>query len=137
MRVKFVSIVCAGLMLPLSLGAGPEDKPAIVQTIQSQIAAFQRDDFEQAFTYASRTIQGLFRSPDAFGVMVQRGYPMVHRPAQVQFLGLRQERGLDVQRVQVTDAAGRVHLLDYFMLEGQEGWKINGVELLDASAFSA
>ena len=36
------------------------------------------------------------------------------------------------QRVMITDAAGRTHLLDYEMIETPEGWQINGVSLLPA-----
>ena len=69
--------------------------PAIAQedpiqsTIQSQIEALRSDDFAMAFTYASPTIQGLFGTPENFGMMVQNGYPMVYRPAEVKMLGLR------------------------------------------------
>lgn len=34
----------------------------------------------------------------------------------------------------ITDQKGGVHVLDYRMLQTEEGWKINGVTLLDSSA---
>lgn len=112
-------------------------KPAITQTIQSQIDAFLADDFEQAFTYASPNIQGIFGSAGNFGRMVTQGYPMVHRPSDVRFLELRDVAGMLVQKVQLRDAAGRVHLLDYSMIQGENGWKINGVQLLKGQGLSA
>jgi hypothetical protein len=45
---------------------------------------------------------------------------------------LRTDEGLLWQRVFVTDAQGRGHVLDYQMIETAEGWKINGVYLLRA-----
>jgi len=112
-------------------------KPAITQTIQSQIDAFLADDFDQAFSFASPNIQGIFGSAGNFGRMVQQGYPMVHRPSDVRFLDLRDENGLLVQKVQVRDANGQTHLLEYQMIQGENGWKINGVQLLKGQGLSA
>ena len=53
---------------------------AIENTIRSQVDAMQADDWEKAFTFASPTIQGIFRSPFNFSEMVKRGYPMVWKP---------------------------------------------------------
>nr|WP_237072707.1 DUF4864 domain-containing protein [Pseudaestuariivita rosea] len=114
----------------LPVGAHHEPQADIQATIDNQIAAFRADDFETAFTYASPGIQQIFRTPENFGTMVRQGYPMVWRPEDVRFLELREVAGNLWQRVQVTDAAGRVHTLDYQMIQTDEGWKINGVQLL-------
>ena len=98
--------------------------------ISSQIEAFQSDDFSTAFTFASPSIQLMFGTPDNFGRMVSQGFPMVWRPSDVEYLGLREDRGALVQRLQVTDSDGRLHVLDYFMVETADGWKINGVEFV-------
>lgn len=116
----------------LFLAAWPafaQEEP-IQQTINSQLEALQADDFEAAFGYASPMIQGLFGTPENFGMMVQSGYPMVYRPADVQMLDLRDIAGRLYQRVLVRDAEGRGFMLDYQMIETSEGWKINGVEML-------
>lgn len=107
-------------------------EPAIEGTIQSQIEAFQADDFEGAFTFASPNIQTLFRSPDNFGSMVRNGYPMVWRPDELRFLELREIAGSLWQKVLIRDGAGTVHILDYQMIETPDGWRINGVQLLRA-----
>ncbi|MEP3639619.1 MAG: DUF4864 domain-containing protein [Paracoccaceae bacterium] len=107
---------------------GQDDE--IKGVISSQIEAFQSDDFSTAFTFASPSIQLMFRTPDNFGRMVSQGFPMVWRPSGVEYLGLRQEQGTFVQRIQVTDSEGRLHVLDYFMVETADGWKINGVEFV-------
>jgi len=138
----FKHMIAAAAMVISALVAVPLQadvtaKPAITQTIQSQIDAFRADDFEQAFTFASPNIQGIFGTAQTFGRMVQQGYPMVHRPSAVQFLDLREDGGVLVQRVQVRDAQGKSHLLEYQMMNGENGWKINGVQLLKGQGQSA
>lgn len=110
--------------------APAQDAPGIEGTIRSQIDAFLADDFATAFTFASPTIKGLFGTPENFGAMVKRGYPMVWRPGSVRMLERREVAGQQWQRVMITDQAGKTHILDYQMLETPEGWQINGVQLL-------
>ncbi|MEO9516592.1 MAG: DUF4864 domain-containing protein [Paracoccaceae bacterium] len=119
------AVLALGLTGP-SFGQGGN----IQGVISSQIEAFQSDDFSTAFTFASPSIQLMFRTPDNFGRMVSQGFPMVWRSSGVEYLGLRQEQGTFVQRIQVTDSEGRLHVLDYFMVETADGWKINGVEFV-------
>lgn len=104
--------------------------PGIEATIDSQIDAFQRDDFVRAFSFASPGIQGLFGNHQRFGQMVRNGYPMVWRPAVVHYLKLREVEGALWQRVLIRDRAGSVHLLDYQMVRIGGNWRINGVHIL-------
>jgi hypothetical protein len=69
--------------------------------------------------------------------MVRNGYPMVHRPAEVRMLEQRQVAGATVQRVLITDAQGRGHVLDYQMVETPDGWQINGVTLVPSGGLGA
>ena len=110
-------------------GQALADPGAIRTVIRDQIAAFERDDFEQAFSHASPTIQDIFRTPERFGVMVQQGYPMVWRPDEVQFLEIEDRGGRMFQPVMIRDGQGALHILDYEMIEGEAGWKIDGVRL--------
>lgn len=105
-------------------------EPAIETTIQSQIDAFQADDFDEAFTFASPNIQQLFGDPSNFGSMVKNGYPMVWRPDELRFLELREISGNLWQKVLIRDGSGAVHILDYQMIQTADGWRINGVQLL-------
>jgi Domain of unknown function (DUF4864) len=114
-----------------ALPATAQEEP-IRNTIQSQIQAFQADDFARAFTFASPTIKGMFGTPENFGAMVKQGYPMVYRPADVQMMDLREVAGNLWQRVRVTDQAGAGWYLDYMMVETAEGWQINAVQILPA-----
>lgn len=119
--------------------AGPVlgQSEAITGVIDGQLEAFKVDDFVGAFEFAAPSIRNIFRTPENFGTMVQRGYPMVWRPAEVEFLELREEAGAYWQRVQIVDADGGVHYLDYRMTQTADGWKISGVQLVDAASLSA
>lgn len=123
----YAVLLAAVLAVPASAQEAP-----IQGTIQSQIEAFQADDFARAFTYASPTIKGMFGTPENFGAMVKQGYPMVYRPAEVQMMELREVAGALWQRVRVTDRAGAGWYLDYMMVETTEGWQINAVQILPA-----
>lgn len=105
-------------------------EPGIEATIQSQIDAFLVDDFATAFTFASPNIKSLFGSSERFGQMVRNGYPMVWRPGELRFLELRDIDGALWQKVMIRDQAGEFHLLDYQMIQGPDGWQINGVQIL-------
>lgn len=105
---------------------------AIRQTITEQLEAFRADDFAKAFTFASPSLQDYFQTPERFGRMVTQGYPMVRRPKDVGYLEMRNDAGTYWQKVQITDAEGRLHVLEYRMQETSEGWRINGVQILDA-----
>ncbi|MES0863811.1 DUF4864 domain-containing protein [Ruegeria sp. SCPT10] len=128
------------LILFLSFGLAPiaaAQNAEIEANIAAQIQAFKADDFDTAFTYASPNIQRLFQNPDNFGAMVRGGYPMVWRPAEVRFLELREIAGLLWQKVMIVDGEGQTHILDYQMVQQDNAWKINGVQLLGNSDPSA
>lgn len=124
------------LALFLSFPAMAEEGP-IRQTIQNQLDAFSQDDFATAFTYASPSIKSMFGTAENFGLMVRQGYPMVHRPADVQMLDLHEEGGRLWQRVMITDQNGQRHVLDYQMIETADGWQINGVRILPSPGVGA
>ena len=117
--------------------------PAIAQegpiqgVIQSQMDAFLAGDVTEAFSYASPTIKGFFRNPANFGAMVQRGYPMVWKPAQVEYVDSAREGGVAFEKVLVRDDMGRAHMLMYQMIETPRGWEINGVQILDELGIGA
>ena len=133
MRALFVAFVLAVLsVLPIiAQERGPKD------VISSQIEAFKVDDFATAFTFAHPNIKNIFRTPENFGRMVQQGYPMVWRPAEVEYLEQRELGGQVFQDVQIVDDKGRVFVLEYAMIETPEGWKISGVRILERGTISA
>ncbi len=129
-------LLAVSLSVALASGAYGQSEE-IEANIAAQIEAFEADDFATAFTFASPNIQRLFQNPDNFGAMVRNGYPMVWRPSEVRFLELREIAGALWQKVMIVDGDGRVHILDYQMIEQENGWKINGVQLLGNSDPSA
>lgn len=129
----FIMSVVLWLCLPLAAVA---DAKEIQSVIDRQLEAFQADDFAQAMEYASPGLQRYFGTPERFGQMVTQGYPMVWRPAEVQYLETRQEGDSQWQRVMIRDTKGTVHILEYRMLETPDGWRINGVQILDAADYT-
>lgn len=112
----------------MATGAAAADDGAEIRgVIGDQIAAFEADDLGTAFGFASPTIRAIFGTPENFGRMVASGYPMIWRPGAVSYLGLREEGGRPVQRMGFRDAGGAFHLFDYLMIEGLDGWRIDGV----------
>ncbi len=122
-------LIVGVVLLGLGFGpAGAQDAEADIQAVISgQIEAFKADDFETAFSFASPTIKRMFGSPARFGAMVQTGYPMVWRPAQVRFSGVQTRGGRTIQSVVVTDQSGALYVLDYEMIAVDGGWQIDGV----------
>lgn len=122
-------IAGAALALGLATTAAAQDGP-IEGTIQAQIDAFLADDMTAAFDYASPAIKRVFGSPERFGAMVETGYPMVYRPSEVRYLDARDFGEGVLQRVMMRDADGVPWVLEYQMIEGAEGWVINGVQVM-------
>ncbi|APE44624.1 DUF4864 domain-containing protein [Sulfitobacter alexandrii] len=137
MRTGILGLL-GGLMLLLMSAIGATAQSTEIQgTISSQIEAFKADDFETAFTFATPSLQRMFQTPRNFQRMVTEGYPMVWRPAEVRYLELHEKAGGLWQKVQITDAKGFTHILDYKMEETDMGWRIGAVQILDAPGVTA
>ena len=108
----------------------------IQSTINGQITAFQTDDFDHAFSFASPSIQRMFGTASNFGAMVRSGYPMVWRPRSYQFADLREISGVLWQMVLIQDQSGALHALDYRMIQVEGTWRISGVQILPAPDLS-
>ena len=135
---RLLLALLATLALAAPLRADEAAAPAIRDVISAQIDAFLADDFARAFTYASPGIRNVFRTPENFGRMVRQGYPMVWRPDEVRFLDLEDRGGALHQKVLIRDGEGVAHVLDYRMEpDGQGGWKIDGVRILETPEVAA
>lgn len=124
------------VFLALALPVQAEEK-AVQSVISEQISAFLVDDFETAFSYASPSIRGIFQTPERFGQMVARGYPMVHRPEDFQFQDSTLSDSGVIQDVLIRDAQGEYYVARYSLVETDKGWKINAVEVLKAPGVGA
>lgn len=140
MRRLLISLLLV-VLGSLPLQAQDARSSAVVDTIQSQLDAFQEDDFAKAFTYASPAIKRLFGNPDRFGAMVRNGFPMVWRPSAVEFLDFKDEAesegGQVSQMVLFRDANGVPVVMEYFMIETENGWQIDGVQPVQAPDVAA
>jgi hypothetical protein len=138
MRRLWPLLLALWLMVPAGPGwaGGPPpldaaDKAAIRHVIESQLAAFQKDDGAAAFGFATPTLRERFQTPDIFMDMVRQDYQPVYRPSQVTFAAL--ETGDDgiVQHVLLVGPDGAVHEALYFMERQKDGtWLIGGCLLL-------
>ncbi|WP_438992252.1 DUF4864 domain-containing protein [Lentibacter sp.] len=131
------------ILLVLTIGLALWVRPVAAQdaahqaVIAAQIEAFQVDDFVRAFSYASPTIQTVFRNPENFAAMVKRGYPMVWRTRDVRYLEARMVAGKRWQKLLVIDAKGARFLMDYRMIETGGLWKIDAVQMLELPEVAA
>lgn len=128
--VRLILVFLLSILFAGPIQAESHAKPAITGVIQQQLDAFMAGDLEQAFTFASPNIKQLFGNAERFGLMVKNGFPMVWRPADVQFLELQDPGDAPRQIVMIRDQLGAVHFLEYQMLETAKGWQINGVQVL-------
>lgn len=131
-----LSILILGLWLSATSLAA-QDNAAIEGVIGDQLQAFNDRDVSAAWSYASPNIKRLFGSESNFAAMVQQGYPMVWDNEDVRFGELRDLSGMLFQRVLIRDAQGVLHMLEYQMIETENGWQINGVQLLPAPDIGA
>lgn len=129
----FAALVMVTALLTAPLTARADDSSTQIQSvIQNQLNAFQANDLETAFGFASPTIQQKFGNAETFGNMVRNGYPMVWRPASHQWQQLVQTDAGPVQVVLFEDAYGRLHEAGYLMQLIDGIWRINGVHVREA-----
>ena len=114
-----------------------DEKADIQSTISDQLRAFASDNFIEAFTHASPGIKDIFGTVENFSNMVKKGYPMVWRYNNFEFLNLEETPQGYSQTVRITDQNDKLFLLKYFMKNVAGIWKISGVSIIEASDFSA
>ena len=128
----FLAALCGGAQAadaPVSAG----DQAAIRSVITSQIDAFRRDDADGAFKLATRSIQGMFGTPDTFIDMVRRSYAAIYRPKSFDFAALTQEDGTISQYVELIGPDGAAYAARYMMEQEADGsWRISGCELMQS-----
>jgi Domain of unknown function (DUF4864) len=100
--------------------------------VQGQLDALAKDDAAKAFSFAAPNVREAFRTAPRFLDMVQRGYPVVYRPASVAFLKVEGKDRLAFQRVQMTDQAGEPWLATYSLERQKNGqWRITGCSVVE------
>jgi Domain of unknown function (DUF4864) len=111
------------------------DAITIRSLIEHQLAAFQKDDAQGAFAYASPAIQRQFRTPEYFIQMVKISYPAVYRPRSVFFEKITTIQGNITQPVLLLAPDG-VPLRALYFIEKQPDntWRINGCFLVSVKS---
>ena len=122
------AIVLLQAMLPLQAQTlSAKDEKAAQAVVQSQLAAFAKDDADKAFSYAAPELRKTIGSSAAFMAMVKNSYPVVYRPASVAFLKPESVGADIVQRVQMLDASGASWLAVYSLQRQKDKtWRISG-----------
>ncbi len=112
-------------------GISATDARALQLVVRAQLDAFASDDAERAFSFATRSIQTMFGTPEQFLHMVRTTYPVVYRPASVTFLKPQLDARVLVQPVHMTDGNGGGWMAVY-RLERQKdkSWRIAGCVLV-------
>jgi len=114
------------------------ERAKILAVIESQLAAFQRDDAGGAFSYASPGIQQRFGDPATFIAMVMSGYKPVYRPREVAFGEIGWLEGRPAQVVHLVGPDGQPVTAIYLMEKQSDGtWRIDGVYLVNSPEVGA
>ena len=125
--LAFVGIAAQSESLPLS----DADRSSIRDVVESQLAAFQRDDGARAFSYASPTVRRQFVTPERFMDMVRTGYAPVYRPREVTFRDVVVAGDVPAQKVLLVGPDGVPVMAIYPMQRQADGsWKIDGCFLV-------
>ena len=99
--------------------------------VEAQLAALAKDDAVKAFSFAAPNVRQAVGSAAAFLAMVQRGYPVIYRPASVAFLKPEGKDDQVIQRVQMVDASGDAWLAIYSLqLQKDKTWRITGCNVV-------
>ena len=77
---RFAAVVAAVAMLTLFNPAAQADEAAVQKVITAQLEAFRANDAKTAFGFAAPGSKRMFRTPQNFITMVERGYRLRAAP---------------------------------------------------------
>jgi hypothetical protein len=100
--------------------------------VSQQIAAFQNEDSELAFSFASPVIRTQFGSPQNFMRTVKTHYSSIYSTRSFTFGRHVAQDGHVMQEIEFVSAADNsIHLAVYKLIKFKKyGWRITGVELV-------
>ena len=111
------------------------DEEQIVSVVSAQLQAFQDDDFEKAYSYASPTIQTIFPDYKKFRDMIVGQYQAVYRPKSINFGSVTTQGGTTFLEVYLVDPDGIFVTAIYTMQQQEDdSWLINGCFLNQAKS---
>jgi hypothetical protein len=113
-----------------AISQSKQDIGNIQKVIRLQIEAMRKDDWEEAFKYASLDIRRFFGNAKTFQNMVLAKYRIVYQPRLISFKQVKLIKGTPVQEVYMIDSKGKSAIAMYFMRKDKNrDWRINGVQL--------
>src|SRR5262249_53460138 len=110
-----------------AVGQGADPRAEMTRTVLDQLAAFRRDDWAGAYSYAASTIQARF-GLEAFRQMVSSGYAEIARSVRATVSHVEMidaDHGL--VQVRVDGANGQTVDALYELVDEQGRWRIEGV----------
>jgi hypothetical protein len=129
----FLLIICLAfftLSFRPAVSQSKQDIGNIQKVIRLQIEAMRKDDWEEAFKYASLDIRRSFGNAKTFQNMVLAKYRIVYQPRLISFKQVKLIKGTPVQEVYMIDSKGKSAMAMYFMRKDKNrDWRINGVQL--------
>lgn len=115
-----------------SVALTADDEKNIRAVVQGQLDALAKDDAAKAFSFAAPNVRESLGSAPRFLEMVQRGYPVVYRPASVAYLKAEGKSDEAIQRVQMTDQSGEPWLATYSLQrQKNRSWRITGCSVIE------
>ena len=104
----------------------------IRSVIRQQLDAFNREDYDTAYLFASRHIQTKF-SKREFEQMVKDGYPQIARAKRAAFdtISFSETENRAMATVMVTGLDRITITASYRMVREDGKWKIDGVAMMD------
>ena len=130
---SFLLITCLAVFILSfrpAISQSKQDIGNIQKVIRLQIEAMRKDDWEEAFKYASLDIRRSFGNAKTFQNMVLAKYRIVYQPRLISFKQVKLIKGAPVQEVYMIDSKGKSAMAMYFMRQDENrDWKINGVQL--------
>ena len=132
-RQLLLVLICLSLSTLYNGSAVSQSKQDVLniqKVIRLQIEAMRRDDWDEAFEYASRDIQRSFVNSKIFRKMVLAKYRIVYQPRLSSFKKIKLVNGILAQQVYMIDDRGKSAMVVYFMRQDENrNWRINGVQL--------
>lgn len=126
-RILPLLIALLGILPTVQADELPHDAEAIRAVISAQLAAFGRDDAEEAFVHASPSIRERLGNAENFMQMVRQHYRPVYRQQTFVFRELIEAHGVPVQRVLLLGLDNQPVIASYMMEQQDDGsWRISG-----------
>jgi len=104
-------------------------REAVHATVETQIDALQKGDFEKAYEMASAGIKQQF-DVRLFAALIRHGYPVLLQANEVDYGIVRDRDGEFAQMtVSLLDHHRHTIVYSYQLVKEEAGWRINGVVL--------